>query len=65
MDYVKEDEILVYPGMLEAIETKTIFIVAMDIMSRKLANAMQKTVEEMLSTLKVDIKYIHRHSFAM
>lgn len=42
MDYVKEDEILVYPGTFEAIESRTISMVAMDIRSGKLANATQK-----------------------
>lgn len=42
IEYVKEDEIIVFPATLEAIESRTISLVALDARNEKPANATQK-----------------------
>ena len=62
--YFKNNEILLIPELVQAVEPKTLSFVVTDIKTRTLANLKKETFEETLKTAGIPGKYICRRSFA-
>ena len=62
--YLKENEILPIPDLVEAVEPKTLSFVVIDQKTRKLAGLKKEVFEETLKIASIPAKYICRRGFA-